>query len=651
MKLEQVLKSQQLPTLPTIAIRLLELTRDPDSEIRDFVDTVKSDPALSAKILKSANSSYFGLSSSVTTVDRAIVLLGTTVATSLSLSFSLSDEAMSSGPLAEHYRDYWMQSIVQSASAEALEEVGFKGLGADLFLCGLLLDLGRLALLKAVGRAYTPILDEAKTGPAVLVDIESRVLGYSHVDVGDHLMKSWKLPQSFIEAVRCHHLPASVILRKHQEANDGLCLPAAVAARAGDYFCTPAKGEALAELRELMGGAYNFTEAQITDFLARVDTRIKQAAELFNFDMSSLGEPTDLMEQANAQLAELAMREHVAKTQADARQQIIEQQKQELETRNRELQSQVLHDALTGLHNRKFFDQTLEQEVSKSIRAANAVAVLFLDIDRFKSLNDTYGHQFGDLVLARVAANLKSNLRVADMAARYGGEEFVVIVHQPTEKGIERLAERLRAGVESLEVEHNGSRVPVTISIGGAIAVPTRVDKDLARSLVAAADESLYQSKGNGRNRCTIRSLLNERDRKLVHDTTNHRFSRWLVQQRLMDVPTASRVIAETSHPHRPIGELAWESGFLTDGDVDEILRIQRETSRRFGEIAIDRGVLNYPQLVYLLSRQQEDPRAIAATIARLGVASPDQAAALLERYRQFTETNLAIHQTESAAR
>ena len=130
---KRIWSSAQLPTLPTVAMRLLELARDPETEFKDVIGVVKTDPAITAKILKAANSSFFGFKSPVTSIERAVPLLGTTVVTTLALSFSLVDAAMSSGPLAQHYTAYWKHSIVQAVAAEVLAEQYAQGLSQRLF--------------------------------------------------------------------------------------------------------------------------------------------------------------------------------------------------------------------------------------------------------------------------------------------------------------------------------------------------------------------------------------------------------------------------------------------------------------------------------------------------------------------------------------
>jgi HD-like signal output (HDOD) protein/GGDEF domain-containing protein len=448
----KIWSSSQLPTLPTVAVRLLDLSRDPETEIRDVIDVIKSDPAISAKILKSTNSSFFGFKSQVTSIDRAVPLLGTTVVTSLALSFSLVEAAMTTGPLALLYNNYWKQSIVQACAAEILSKYSGKGLECEYFLAGLLADLGRLAMLKTIPRDYQPVLEAAHNEQGNLVEYESKMLGVNHVEVGTKLMENWKLPAALQQAVRLHHAPVEEIAEQESTGEFGLVRTVALAAAAGDYFCSSNKGQALDRLQKLSATFFDFCAQEVDEFLANSRSRMEQAGDLFSVKFDELGEPSELMAQASEQLAQLALREHVASTQATAQREVAERQKEELASRNVQLQKQALHDPLTLVYNRHFFDEALTTAVHASSRAAETLGIVFADIDKFKILNDTYGHPFGDQVLQRVATAYSETVRKSDIIARYGGEEFVVLVRQPTEKGLQKLAERVREHVEAIEV-------------------------------------------------------------------------------------------------------------------------------------------------------------------------------------------------------
>jgi diguanylate cyclase (GGDEF)-like protein len=157
-------------------------------------------------------------------------------------------------------------------------------------------------------------------------------------------------------------------------------------------------------------------------------------------------------------------------------------------------------DALTGLHNRRIFEERLEKEEAHFHRYHRPVALLVLDVDHFKRINDTHGHEAGDAVLRTLGALLQGTVRAADLAARLGGEEFVVLHPETPLAGALEIAERLRRQVEGHTFEWQGTTIPVRISVGvSACSECTPLPSTLLRS----ADAALYASKHGGRNRVT----------------------------------------------------------------------------------------------------------------------------------------------------
>jgi diguanylate cyclase (GGDEF)-like protein len=165
------------------------------------------------------------------------------------------------------------------------------------------------------------------------------------------------------------------------------------------------------------------------------------------------------------------------------------------------LKQAALSDPLTGVGNRRSFDQTLEREWLRAARTSEPIALLIIDVDHFKKINDIYGHQRGDELLMRIARGLEGALpRVTDALARYGGEEFACVLSATDADGAMNVAERLRSSVEALQLAHAGSPCGiVTMSCGvTACGHPTQAT---ASMLMRAADRALYEAKRNGRNR------------------------------------------------------------------------------------------------------------------------------------------------------
>ena len=152
----------------------------------------------------------------------------------------------------------------------------------------------------------------------------------------------------------------------------------------------------------------------------------------------------------------------------------------------------ALRDGLTSTFNRRYFVDRLHTEIRFAVRHEKALALLFVDIDHFKKINDTHGHLAGDAVLAAVARVMTETIRAEDVLARYGGEEFAVICREIDVEGARILGERLRAAVGEERFEHDGKVIPVTVSIGAAVE---------SKAVTAAADSAMYDAKRAGRNR------------------------------------------------------------------------------------------------------------------------------------------------------
>jgi len=173
----------------------------------------------------------------------------------------------------------------------------------------------------------------------------------------------------------------------------------------------------------------------------------------------------------------------------------------ELTQANLRLKDQVVHDGLTGLHNRRYLEESLGREESRARRSALPFGVMMIDIDNFKRFNDTLGHAAGDAVLRAISQYMLSAARGEDIVSRYGGEEFVLVMAPAQQGTVWERAEKLRREVQNLEIEYEGRRVgPITISVGIGI-FPDHGES--GQEVLRVADAALYQAKRSGRN-CVV---------------------------------------------------------------------------------------------------------------------------------------------------
>ncbi|MEA5097349.1 MAG: sensor domain-containing diguanylate cyclase, partial [Burkholderiaceae bacterium] len=251
-------------------------------------------------------------------------------------------------------------------------------------------------------------------------------------------------------------------------------------------------------------------------------TSLKPELGLFSADRHSILFPTTLPPPASVAIVPLRRQDRllgyinfgshdIARFSRDVATDFIEEQASivaiclENVLNNERLKHIGLTDPLTGVYNRRFVETRLREEIRRAQRQGYALSCLFVDIDHFKQVNDTLGHQDGDNVLREVAARIKAALRLSDTLGRFGGEEFVVLLGDTPITGACHVAERIRADVANRAFHsESGHTCQTTVSIGVATLLPDHdslTTETAAQQLVADADRALYQAKNAGRNR------------------------------------------------------------------------------------------------------------------------------------------------------
>ena len=506
---KKIWSSNNLPTLPSVAVRLVEMSKDPNVDMSKVVDVVKTDPAIAAKILKAVNSSYFGLRSEVKSIENAVPLLGTTVVTSLALSFSIAPDSVKCGGLEKHFQIFWLQSIISAVTAEHLgKKYASLGLPCEYFLAGLFADLGRLAILRTIPDDYRAVLDLCEESEEGVRDIEEQLLGFDHVEIGFKLMTEWKLPEAMAQAVQFHESSIDIVMAQEDRGEFELIKAVKLAALVGEFFMSQHKAMVHEQIRSFAETNYGISTEQLDDFLFVIREKMEAAGQMLSVDTSSLPDPSDLIAEANGQLADIALREHVGHSQTTEKFEELESKTRELQAENEHLQTKATRDGLTGLYNREYLMEAFSQSMGRAIRSGKPLGIIFSDVDRFKKLNDTYGHQFGDDVLVGIAKLLQETMRLTDVVARYGGEEIVILAPDIECDELKMITERVRETIASANFNTGQERVRVTVSLGACLVQPNGpiAETDLLE-IIRRADKAMYNSKTNGRNRATFTSF------------------------------------------------------------------------------------------------------------------------------------------------
>jgi diguanylate cyclase (GGDEF)-like protein len=469
----QLLQScRSLPSVPGVVIEVLDLSQDPDIGTAQISRVISRDPALVAKILKVANSAWCGVRREVTTLSQAVNLLGINGTLSLALSFSLVRGLQSNGgDSGFDHAAYWRRSVIAATAALSVGKFLKVPNTDEMFLGGLLHDIGMLVLNEAV-RTYGHIMGASKKDHRLLAVLEQEEFGTDHAQIGAWFLGKWGLPERLISAVRSSH--------DFEGISEPLAKSVGLSGRIAEIWTNPDTVEATSRTAEASRKLLDLSREQLDVILSKTAADLPEITGNLEITVGDEMFINGLLDQAREAMAELNIR--------------ALQQAQHFAV-------QAQRDALTSLHNRTYLNQSLGAQFDLARTMAQPLTVIFIDIDRFKSINDTYGHHSGDIVLTSVAQVIQSATRDSDIVARFGGDEFVVLLSNTGAEIAHKVAERIRGMVESHP--HNngdGTRIYVTVSVGWATLSP-KSTMTTAKELLDEADRSLYAAKAAGRNR------------------------------------------------------------------------------------------------------------------------------------------------------
>jgi diguanylate cyclase (GGDEF)-like protein len=486
---ENRLKAQvDFPSPSRVAEEIISLARDPDIEMAKVAQAVGRDPAMTAKILRIANSAFYAQRRPSQNLRQALVIIGLNAALTLALSFSLVNSMRALRATGIDYPRFWRRSLLAATAARAFGESAKVGHAEDIFLAALLQDMAVLALDRVSRDFYGNLRQPATHADWIAYEIER--LGRDHAGYSAMLLKSWNLPERICRAVEASHAPQT-LSDSTDEGRFARCV--ALGSDLAEAVCLPERTTVVQALAQRAHSLLGMSHEQFNEVVARILSLIPETEALYE---TSILDPED----ADNLLAEA--RELLAVRNLHALQEVsaLQATTSVLLTRTEEAEDSSRRDALTGTLNRPWLDRMLDREFTQAVVFGRDLSLAHVDLDRFKLINEKHGTAVGDKVLRSCAQVLQSCVRGSDLVARFSGEEFVVVLPGADRDIARQVAQRMLVALASTDHDAESGGVRVTASIGVATyTTKQRFPSTLA--LLEAADHALYAAKLCGRNR------------------------------------------------------------------------------------------------------------------------------------------------------
>jgi diguanylate cyclase (GGDEF)-like protein len=653
-RFDELKAASQLPSPTGVALAILRLTETDNTATEAISRVLQTDPALSGRVLKLANSTALGRSRPVTAIRDAVAQLGTHMMRNVALSFSLISQTGQGACREFDYQSFWSRSLAHGVAAQAGATLTGQIAATEAFTCGLLARVGCLALATIYPDAYAQVLIQSKGGsPGDLCRLEREHFATDHNEMTAALLRDWGLPDLCIDAAQHHEQPdesgfledsrTQILMRllhltgqladvcvaadnlrptlvqqlfasgdilgissldlislcdrvvaEWQEWGKNLAVAtqavprfadlreqarqrADVAAKAPDvltqeqwnalespvFQSSNAEGAGLEPAQvilkvvvidddpterriiglHLTAAGHTVQSASdgveglrlildsnpqlvITDWmmphmdgmaLCKALRQTKLGRQLYLIMLTGTGEDENQVEAFEAGADDYLikpLRPRILAARLRACQRLLRLQEEvrrdkeelrrclaELSVANRKLQQAALTDPLSGLYNRRYALDRLEQEWSAAQRSQRVLSCMIIDIDHFKRINDTYGHDVGDRVFCELTGVLLATVRRNDVICRLGGDEFLIVSPATDQEEAWVVAERLRDTVQQHVVTIPGNNLHLTLSIGLAVSSPWMSSP---ADLLKAADRAVYAAKQSGRNQVCV---------------------------------------------------------------------------------------------------------------------------------------------------
>ncbi len=483
----------RLPSPPLIAVKILEEVRKDDFTFQDLAYLIESDPALTARILKASNSSYFNPRSKVTSIEKALGLLGSATVTNIALSFVIVSELQADSSGTFDTTLFWRRALTAAVAAEMISTL----VGSpyrDIFVISLLQDIGILVMHGNSPHDYQKVFQHREQHHTPLCEAEREIFGFDHQELGAELLMNWQLPEEIFAPIRHHHSNGKVANRFQQQREILF-----VADCLASFHCGSPDNAKIGKAKHILYDTFGLSGKEVENLIEAVATRSFEVLDSFEIPQDAMRPLSLILQEANQELSNLYDTYELQAIELKQAREKAEKQVQELHEANALHRELAFRDGLTGIYNRRFFQEALDNELIRAQRYKRQFSLAILDVDNYKTINDAHGHTVGDLVLINISKAVHEMVRATDIFARYGGDEFVIIMPETDLPNAIAVAENLRSRVETLVTSVGNVTIKTTISLGLTSYVASFGNKT-REQVIDIADKALYIAKHSGKN-------------------------------------------------------------------------------------------------------------------------------------------------------
>jgi diguanylate cyclase (GGDEF)-like protein len=484
----KLLDSPALPTLPSVAQRILELVTDERTSVTQLASVISCDPSLSTRVLGLINSPMYRMNREVVSLREAVLYLGLNSVRSVALSFTLISSLRGDRESSRALDNLWRTSLMNALAARRLASETGGWDAEEAFLAGLVADCGSLLMFKMVP-SYRALVQRFHQGEADLLDLERANIDSDHMRVTALLAAKWNFPDAFRRLIAAHHDPSLLEAGSREEHRARILNAAWLVARA---LTVPGFVAESASLDQHVSVLLGLAPPLVRAIASELPDEVREAARFFEIPMEDQKSFEDLLEQANQSLAELALRaEQTSSELADT----VASKDGAFEELGRELSEGVDTDA-SGLVSRGGFERMLDAFHRRARQVRNSIGIMLIEVAELKPIEGACRADVPVEVLAEIAERTARCLRGTDRIAHFGERQLAVLVPGCAIESLRRAGDRVQRGIESAPIDTGSGLVDCQVGIGLAASTPDRDGLD-PRSLLRLACSAVDRSRSS----------------------------------------------------------------------------------------------------------------------------------------------------------